>query len=101
MWFQTATFHQALTSDQDKWVGETSRKIYKLLEETPPHGKEFARSVRHILHREEHWNKWKNEGCPSLARKVEDTANTEKKSLGEGGSYRKKKRKLGDVVSYK
>ena len=42
-----------------------------------------------------------NEGCSSLARKVEDTANTEKKSLGEGGSYRKKKRKLGDVVSYK
>ena len=92
---------QALSSDQDKWIGETTRKIYKLLEETPPLGPEFARSVKRILHREEHWNRWKNEGCPSLARKTgaADETNAEKKGLGEGGSSRKKKRKLGDVVS--
>ena len=91
---------QALSSDQDKWIGETTRKIYKLLEETPPLGPEFARSVKRILHREEHWNRWKNEGCPSLARKtgVQDEQEAEKKGLGDGGSSRKKKRKLGDVV---
>ena len=92
---------QALSSDQDKWIGETTRKIYRLLEETPPLGPEFARSVKRILHREEHWNRWKNEGCPSLARKTgtKDEHDAEKKGLGEGGSSRKKKRKLGDVVS--
>ena len=92
------TDSQALNSEQEKWTNETTKKIYKLLEETPPDGKEFAKSVKHILRREEHWNKWKNEGCPSLARKVEE-ADGEKKALGEGGSYRRKKRKLGDVVS--
>ena len=90
---------QALSSDQDKWIGETTRKIYRLLEETPPLGPEFARSVKRILHREEHWNRWKNEGCPSLARKTEAEPETDKKGLGDGGSSRKKKRKLGDVVS--
>ena len=92
---------QALSSDQDKWIGETTRKIYRLLEETPPLGPEFARSVKRILHREEHWNRWKNEGCPSLARKTgaTDEPEGEKKGLGDGGSSRKKKRKLGDVVS--
>jgi len=91
---------QALSSDQDKWIGETTRKIYKLLEETPPLGREFARSVKRILHREEHWNRWKNEGCPSLARKTgdQDEPEADKKGLGDGGSSRKKKRKLGDVI---
>ena len=88
------TDNQALSSDQDKWIGETTRKIYKQLEETPPNGGEFAKSVKHILHREEHWNKWKNEGCPKI-----DSEKIETKTLGEGGTFRKKKRKLGDVVS--
>ena len=91
------TDSQKLSSDQEKWTDETSKKIYKLLEETPPDGKEFAKSVKHILKREEHWNKWKNEGCQSLAKKVE-TNEADRKPIGEGGSYRRKKRKLGDVV---
>jgi len=88
--------NQTLSGDQDRWIGETTKKIYKLLEETPPNGPEFAKSVRHILRREDHWNKWKNEGCPSLAKKVEGNEAT--KSIGEGGSHRRKKRKLGDVI---
>jgi len=88
--------NQTLSGDQDRWVGETTKKIYKLLEETPPNGPEFAKSVRHILRREDHWNKWKNEGCPSLAKKVD--GNESIKNIGEGGSFRKKKRKLGDVI---
>ena len=57
--------------------------------------------MKRILHREEHWNRWKNEGCPSLARKTgdQDEPEADKKGLGDGGSSRKKKRKLGDVVS--
>ena len=88
---------QTLDSSQTKWMEETEKKIYKLLGETPPNGQEFSKSVKHILHREEHWNKWKNEGCPSFSKKVEE-AKSDKKPIGEGGSYRRKKRKLGDLV---
>ena len=94
------TDQQVLSGDKAKWTEETTKKIYKLLEETPPNGREFCRSVKHILGREEHWNKWKNEGCPSAAKKgQQDEKDTEVK-LGVGGTSRKKKRKLGDVVSY-
>merc|ERR1712066_1154665 len=55
------TDNQVLSSEQSKWTDETTKKIYKLLEETPPNGSEFSRTVKHILAREEHWNKWKNE----------------------------------------
>jgi len=88
---------QTLDNSQTKWMEETEKKIYKLLGETPPNGQEFSKSVKHILHREEHWNKWKNEGCPSFSKKVEE-AKSDKKPIGEGGSYRRKKRKLGDLV---
>eukprot|EP00090_Calanus_glacialis_P013654 TRINITY_DN2230_c0_g1_i1.p1 TRINITY_DN2230_c0_g1~~TRINITY_DN2230_c0_g1_i1.p1 ORF type:complete len:654 (-),score=223.35 TRINITY_DN2230_c0_g1_i1:66-2027(-) len=88
---------QTLESSQTKWIEETKGKIFKLLAETPPNGSEFSKSVKHILHREEHWNKWKNEGCPSFAKKVEENAG-EKRPIGEGGSYRRKKRKLGDLI---
>merc|ERR1719427_325275 len=75
---------QTLESSQSKWIEETKGKIFKLLSETPPNGSEFSKSVKHILHREEHWNKWKNEGCPSFAKKLEENV-VEKKPLGEGG----------------
>ena len=93
------TDNQVLSSDQTKWTEENTKKIFKLLEETPPNGIEFSRSVKHILAREEHWNKWKNEGCPGAAKKGPDDKDKEVKSIGEGGSTRKRKKKLGDVVS--
>ena len=93
------TDNQVLSGDQAKWTDETTKKIYKLLEETPPNGKEFCKSVTHILEREEHWNKWKNEGCPSSAKKRSPEEKEPELVLGEKGSYRRKKRPLGDVVS--
>ena len=54
---------------------------------------------RHLLYREEHWNAWKNDGCPSFAKKPEPGEEGEKKKMvGEGGSSRKRKRKLGDLI---
>jgi len=88
---------QTLESSQTKWIEETKGRIFKLLAETPPNGSEFSKSVKHILHREEHWNKWKNEGCPSFAKKMEENV-AEKRPIGESGSYRRKKRKLGDMI---
>lgn len=54
---------QVLTASQNDFVKETESKVYRLLEETPPNGKSFAQTVRHMLKREELWNNWKNEGC--------------------------------------
>lgn len=45
---------------------DTEIIVYKLLEETPPNGKKFADSVRHMLKREDLWNNWKNEGCKGI-----------------------------------
>ena len=56
-----------LTDEQNKWIEKTETKIYDLIGETPPFGKKFGESVQHILQREEQWNLWKNQGCPSLA----------------------------------
>merc|ERR1712098_581177 len=91
------TDSQTLESSQTKWIEETKGRIFKLLAETPPNGSEFSKSVKHILHREEHWNKWKNEGCPSFAKKMEENV-AEKRPIGETGSYRRKKRKLGEMI---
>lgn len=55
---------QELKSDQVEWVKDTTSLVYRLLSETPPNGKRFAECVKHILKREEHWNSWKNDGCP-------------------------------------
>ncbi|XP_049777025.1 THO complex subunit 1 [Schistocerca cancellata] len=55
-----------LKTDQVEWVKETTDMVYNLLAETPPDGPSFVRAVKHILKREEHWNSWKNEGCPSF-----------------------------------
>lgn len=63
---------QTLTDEQNNWMKTSLEKIYQLIRETPPDGEKFAKTVEHILDREEHWNKWKNEGCPDFERKPTD-----------------------------
>ncbi|GBM63311.1 THO complex subunit 1 [Araneus ventricosus] len=79
-----------LTEEQQNWVKETSKSIYKLLEETPPNGETFAHDVQKILQREEYWNAWKNEGCPDF-KPLSDRAEVEKKL---------KKRPIEDIHTY-
>lgn len=62
------TTQQVLTDSQSNWVKEITDRVYAILSETPPNGKQFAASVKHILMREENWISWKNESCPSFAR---------------------------------
>ena len=57
---------QILTDAQALWVSDTSNKVYSLLSETPPDGKQFADYIRLVIQREETWITWKNEGCPSF-----------------------------------
>ena len=66
--------------------------------ETPPNGQKFAESVKHILEREQQWNRWKNEGCPSLKVKHPETESASNEPVQRKGSIRKRKRKLGDQI---
>ena len=59
------TSSQVLTDAHTLWIKDTTDKVYKLLEETPPDGPDFARYIKQVLEREESWIVWKNDGCPS------------------------------------
>ncbi|KAJ8421693.1 hypothetical protein Cgig2_008815 [Carnegiea gigantea] len=45
-------------------------RVKKLLESTPPKGKEFLNSVEHILEREKNWAWWKHDGCPPFEKQA-------------------------------
>ncbi|XP_015518001.1 THO complex subunit 1 isoform X1 [Neodiprion pinetum] len=80
-----------LKPDQVEWVKTTTDQVYLLLSETPPNGSDFAETVKNILKREEHWNAWKNHGCPPFKRPALE-------SNSEGEEPRKQKRRIGDVI---
>ena len=42
------------------------KEIYVLLNETPPNGAKYTKFIKHLLEREGHWVKWKNDGCPKF-----------------------------------
>ncbi|CAL8101775.1 unnamed protein product [Orchesella dallaii] len=70
------TDSQVLSEDQADFIKKTSEKIYELLSETPPQGCEFVKCVKHILRREELWNKWKNDGCQPFKKPITAPATT-------------------------
>ncbi|CAG9560980.1 unnamed protein product [Danaus chrysippus] len=85
---------QELKSDQIDWVKETTALVYKLLGETPPDGKQFAECVKRILKREEHWNSWKNDGCPEF-QKPKPPVQAENEEVKRS---RKRRRPVGDII---
>ncbi|XP_045495880.1 THO complex subunit 1 [Colias croceus] len=86
---------QELKTDQSEWVQETTNIIYKLLSETPPDGKCFVECVKSILKREEHWNSWKNDGCPEF-QKPKPPVQSE--STEEVRRVKKRRRPVGDII---
>ena len=60
--------NEVMTDDQARYVKKNTERVFKLMRETPPDGKEFAASIENVLEREKQWNKWKNEGCPTFNR---------------------------------
>ncbi|CAF0711165.1 unnamed protein product [Brachionus calyciflorus] len=62
------TNSQVLNEEQSAWIKSATKKVTDLIKETPPQGSKFSNGVRHILEREEIWNKWKNEGCPNYVK---------------------------------
>ncbi|RAL48809.1 hypothetical protein DM860_001129 [Cuscuta australis] len=53
-------------------------RVKKLLEITPPKGKEFLQSIELILERERNWVWWKRDGCPPFEKQQIE------KNLGQG-----------------
>lgn len=80
---------QVLSEDQTTWIKQTAERVLKVLRETPPDGDKFADTVEHILAREENWNNWKNDGCPSFVKEPQPNKST----AGSSGS---RKRNIGD-----
>ncbi|XP_036343387.1 LOW QUALITY PROTEIN: THO complex subunit 1-like [Rhagoletis pomonella] len=100
------TESNTLTTAQTDFIKETEAKVYKLLEDTPPNGKRFSRTVRHMLTREEMWNNWKNDGCKEF-RKPDDAEpeTTANKDAGSSDvistkppAAKRAKRTLGDSL---
>ena len=81
--------NQTLNDQQHQWISETKSKVMNLLSEIPPDGEKFANNILHVLKREENWINWKNEGCPSFARKEDDLV-----------IKRNRKRSIGDELAY-
>ncbi|ELU18757.1 hypothetical protein CAPTEDRAFT_184685 [Capitella teleta] len=63
---------QTLSEDQTTFIKDIRERILKMLQETPPDGPKFAKTIEHILAREEYWNRWKNEGCQSYVRQLSE-----------------------------
>ncbi|XP_042229882.1 THO complex subunit 1-like isoform X2 [Homarus americanus] len=98
---------ETLTEDQSAWVKKTEDLVYTLLEETPPDGPVFVKTVKHILMREEMWSEWKNEGCPEFKKpegyeKGKAKQNGKSEELKEDADKSPKKlrhkRKVGEII---
>ncbi|XP_017881073.1 THO complex subunit 1 isoform X2 [Ceratina calcarata] len=83
-----------LKPDQVDWVKATTDQVYALLTETPPDGPAFAETVKNILKREEHWNAWKNEGCPPFKKPAPDSI----ADIDELRKPKRPRRRIGDVI---
>ncbi|KAL6327594.1 hypothetical protein AAG906_021885 [Vitis piasezkii] len=60
-------------------IKSCEERVKKLLEMTPPKGKEFLHNIEHILEREKNWVWWKRDGCPPFERQP-----IEKKAVQDG-----------------
>ena len=60
-----------LSDEQRNWIDTASEKILRLMQETPSNGERFAKSIQHIVQREEQWNLWKNDGCKPFKKSKE------------------------------
>ncbi|KAH8382584.1 hypothetical protein KR009_004193, partial [Drosophila setifemur] len=84
-----------LTPDQAEFIKDTEPRVYKLLDETPPYGRRFSRTVHHMLVREEMWNNWKNEGCKEFKKPEEPAAAVEEANPPPA---KRPRRPLGDAL---
>ncbi|XP_020579044.1 THO complex subunit 1 [Phalaenopsis equestris] len=72
-------------------IKSCEQRVKRLLESTPPKGKEFLQSIEHILEREKNWLWWKWDGCPPFEKQASD-----KKTGQDGVKKRKPRWRLGN-----
>ncbi|KAF2300846.1 hypothetical protein GH714_017779 [Hevea brasiliensis] len=81
-----------LTSESMKEEIKTCEEhVKKLLETTPPKGKEFLQKIEHILEREKNWVWWKRDGCPPFEKQP-----IENKTVQDGNKKRRPRWRLGN-----
>uniref|UniRef100_A0A2K2BRN0 THO complex subunit 1 n=1 Tax=Populus trichocarpa TaxID=3694 RepID=A0A2K2BRN0_POPTR len=81
-----------LTSESMKEeIRSREEHVKKLLEMTPPKGKDFLHMVEHILEREKNWLWWKRDGCPPFEKQP-----IENKTVQDGGKKRRPRWRLGN-----
>ncbi|XP_015581368.1 THO complex subunit 1 isoform X2 [Ricinus communis] len=66
-------------------------RVKKLLEMTPPKGKDFLQKIEHVLEREKNWVCWKRDGCQPFEKQP-----IENKTIQEGSKKRKPRWRLGN-----
>ncbi|KAJ4973113.1 hypothetical protein NE237_006287 [Protea cynaroides] len=72
-------------------INSCEERVKKLLEVTPPKGKEFLHCIEHILEREKNWVWWKRDGCPPFEKQA-----VEKKTGQDGVKKRRPRWRLGN-----
>ncbi|XP_059433717.1 THO complex subunit 1 [Corylus avellana] len=72
-------------------IKSCEERVKKLLEMTPPKGKDFLRKIEHILEREKNWVWWKRDGCPPFEKQP-----LEKKTVQDGTKKRRPRWRLGN-----
>ncbi|XP_065626705.1 THO complex subunit 1 [Quercus suber] len=72
-------------------IKSCEERVKKLLEMTPPKGKDFLRKIDHVLEREKNWVWWKRDGCPPFEKQP-----LEKKTVQDGSKKRRQKWRLGN-----
>ncbi|MED6170736.1 suppressor of the transcriptional defect of hpr1 by overexpression [Stylosanthes scabra] len=72
-------------------ISSCEARVKRLLELTPPKGKEFLQKIEHILEREKNWVWWKRDGCLPYEKQP-----IEKKATQDGPKKRKPRWRLGN-----
>lgn len=91
-----------LSAAQQEWLTETEASVFKLLKETPPNGKDFVETIKHLLKREEMWNTWKNDSCKEIQRPIWTMPEPTEDSEGAKvvvPTLAKKRKLLGDTIA--
>ena len=96
-----------LSDEQTRWIKSNRERVFSLMAETPPDGKSFSESVKHMLQREEQWIGWKNDGCRAFTdvkAKVASGSNGDSNGVSAAAARpgrmgaRKRKRPVGDMI---
>ncbi|EPS68583.1 hypothetical protein M569_06184, partial [Genlisea aurea] len=72
-------------------IKNCEEQVKKLLEMTPPRGKEFLHGIGHVLERERNWVWWKRDSCPPFEKQP-----LERKVAQDGARKRRLRWRLGN-----